>query len=283
MQFLRNFFLLFQIGIAGTLFAAPQRIVCLSPCATDILSELGISQELVGITRYCKAPAGSPARIIGGFIDPSAETVLALKPDLLVCADVWDKSFPERMAKHGIPYVTLFPESYENIKRDVTLLGEKTERHPQARQLLHEWNKTEEAIREVLKKNPLPKKPRVLIVWGEVCAGPSSYLNDIITICGGINAAPEKTTRTWPVLSREMLITTKAELLIYVTPDGPHSLSFAPELADTLKKNPAFALLPAIRTRKIFRLNENSRLLYPTPSLRHALPKLAEAIRRSSE
>lgn len=282
MSFFRCFFFLLSLA-ASTLFAAPQRIVSLAPCATDILSELGISRELVGVTRYCCIPAGSPARVIGGLIDPSAETVLALKPDLLVGADTRDKTFPERMAKYGIPYIALFPESYENIKRDVELLGKKTDREVQARRILEEWRATEQAIREALKANPLPRKPRVLILWGEVCAGTSSYLDDAIGICGGINAASAKTARAWPLLTKEMLIATRAELLIYVTPDGPHSLSFAPELADSLKKNPAFALLPAVRTRKIFRLNENSRLLYPSPSLRHALPQLADAIRKSAE
>lgn len=281
MKFISKPFFLLLVLFTGTLFAeTPQRIVSLTPCATDILSELGVTRQLVGITRYCEAPAGSEARIIGGLVDPSAETILALKPDLLIYPDARDKSFPERMAKYGVPYVTLFPESYESIKRDVTLLGEKTKRLRQANAILNEWNATEDAIRKSLKEKPLPQAPRVLILWGDVCAGERSYLNDAILRCGGINAAPAGTARAWPILSKEQLIATRTELLIYVTPDGPDALTPAPELADSLKKNPAFALLPAVRERKIFRLNENSRLLYPTPALRRALPQLADAIRR---
>lgn len=272
------------VFLAGTLFAAenPQRIVSLTPCATDILSEIGVSRELVGVTRYCKAPAGSSPRIIGGLVDPSAETILALKPDLLVHADVRDKTFLERMSKNGIRYITLFPESYENIKRDICLLGKQTGRQAQANALLKEWENAEAAIREDLKKNPLPYRPRVLILWGEVCAGENSYLNDAIELCGGINAAPAGTSRNWPLLTKEALVATRAEVLIYISADGENRFVPAPELADKLKKNPAFSLLPAIRKKKIFRLNENSRLLYPSPLLRHALPQLAEAIRKSA-
>lgn len=280
-----NFFsriFLFILLTASTLSAAetPQRIISLTPCATDILGELGIGRELIGITRYCKPPAGSQPQIIGGLLDPSAETVLSLKPDLLIQADIRDKSFLERMEKYGIPYITLFPENYENIKRDITLLGEKTGRRERAQAVVDEWARTEHAIRESLRKHPLLSRPRVLILWGEVCAGHHSYLNDAIQLCGGINAAPKGTARAWPQLSREKLITTRSDLIIYVTPDGPEQLSFAPELADTLKKNPGLAPLPAVRRRQIYRLNENSRLLYPSPQLRKALPQLAEAIRR---
>lgn len=268
--------------LAGTLFAeSPQRIVSLTPCATDILSALGVSQELVGITRYCVPLPGTQAQRIGGLIDPSSEMILALKPDLLIQADIRDKSFLERMAKQGIPYVTLFPESYENIKRDIALLGEKTGRTVRAKELLEKWEKAEKKVEEALAKQPLVRRPRVLIRWGEVFAGRASYLHDLIERCGGANAAPEKTPRAWPVLTKETILETGAEILICVTPDGPKKIERAPNLAAQLKKEAAFALLPAVRRGNVFQLNENSRLLYPSPLLMEAIPQLAEAIRQS--
>lgn len=270
-------------SVALSIVAAPQRIVSLTPCATDILCELGISRELVGVTRYCKVPSGSSPRVIGGLTDPSAETVLAFKPDLLVHADIRDKSFLRRMSKHGIAYVTLFPESYANIKRDILLLGEKTERRERANAILKEWEDAESSIRKSLRERPLPHPPRVLIFWGGVCAGSGSYLNDAIELCGGTNAVPAGTARAWPQLTKEMLIATRADLLIYVTQDGPAILSESPELSVRLKKDPGFSLLPAVRQGKVFSLNENSRLLYPSPLLRIALPQLAKVIRRCAE
>lgn len=265
--------------LTGTLFAeTPQRIVSLTPCATDLLSELGIRHELVGITRYCKPPPETRPQIIGGLIDPSPEKILTLKPDLLIHANVHDKSFLVRMAKHGIPYITLFPESYENIKRDVALLGEKTQRQPQAAAILKKWKDAETSVirRRTLKKQT--HKPRVLIAWGEVFAGPKSYLHPMIELCGGINAVSAETERAWTTLSKEQLLACRAEILICVTPDGPAQITKSPKLAETLKKNPGFRLLPALRNKNIFQINENSRLLYPSPALIRALPQLADAI-----
>lgn len=266
----------------STLFAEmPQRIVCLTPNATDILTALGITHELVGVTRYCVPPSGTQPKVIGGLIDPSIEAVLALKPDLLVHADIRDKSFLERLAKQGIPYVMLFPESYENIKRDIAFLGEKTGKSERARELLEKWTAAEKQVAESLTKTPLKKRPRVLIFWGDVCAGKDSYLNDLIERCGGTNAVSERTARAWPTLSKENLLATRAEVLICVTPDGPGTLVRAPELIDQLKKKPGFSFLPALKRGNVFRINENSRLLYPAPALMQALPQFEKALREA--
>lgn len=279
--------ILFALAAAFSAFAteetpAPRRIVSLSPNATAVLEALGVSRELVGVTRYCRVPAGSTPTVVGGLLDPSAEAVLALRPDLLVRAAVRDKSFPERMARYGIPCVELFPESYENLKRDVALLGEKTGRQERAEAILRRWDEAERAVADALARRPLPRTPRVLIAWGEVFAGRASYLDALVRICGGENAAPAS-ARAWPTLSKETLVAANADLLIRVGPDGPARLTPAPELARSLAGDPVYGRMPAVRRGNVFVLDENSRLLYPAPTLVEAIPQLAAAIRAAAE
>lgn len=278
---------LFALAAAFSAFAseeppASRRIVSLSPNATAVLEALGVSRELVGVTRYCRVPAGSTPTVIGGLLDPSAEAVLALRPDLLVRAAVRDKSFPERMARYGIPCVELFPESYENLKRDVALLGEKTGRRERADAILRRWDEAERAVADALARRPRPRAPRVLIAWGEVFAGRASYLDALVRICGGENAAPAS-ARAWPTLSKETLVAANADLLIRVGPDGPARLTPAPELARSLASDPVYGRMPAVRRGNVFVLDENSRLLYPAPTLIEAIPQLAAAIRAAAE
>ncbi|MGN0834397.1 MAG: ABC transporter substrate-binding protein [Candidatus Spyradosoma sp.] len=278
--------LLLALAAAFSAFAAeetpPRRIVSLSPNATAVLEALGVSSELVGVTRYCRVPAGASPAVVGGLIDPSAEAVLALRPDLLVRAAVRDKSFPERMARYGIPCVELFPESYENLKRDVALLGEKTGRRERADAILRRWDEAERAVADALARRPLPRAPRVLIAWGEVFAGRASYLDALVRICGGENAAPAS-ARAWPTLSKETLVASDADLLIRVGHDGPKRLTPAPELARALARDPVYGRMPAVRRGNVFVLDENSRLLYPAPTLVEAIPQLADAIRSAAE
>lgn len=64
----------------------PQRIVSLVPSQTELLAELGLENEVVGITKFCIHPEAwfrSKARV-GGTKDVRPERVAALKPDLII-------------------------------------------------------------------------------------------------------------------------------------------------------------------------------------------------------
>ena len=71
--------------------ANPNRIVSLSPSNTEILFAVGAGNNVVGVTDYCNYPPELQARIeadeiarVGGYWDPSVETILALKPNLVL-------------------------------------------------------------------------------------------------------------------------------------------------------------------------------------------------------
>lgn len=69
-------------GLAG---AAPQRIVSLTPALTEILFAVGAGDRVVGVTQFCDFPPAAKAKPkVGGYVNPSVESVLALKPDLVV-------------------------------------------------------------------------------------------------------------------------------------------------------------------------------------------------------
>jgi len=64
---------------------APQRIVSLTPALTEILFALGAGDRVVGVTQYCNYPPAARTKPkVGGYVNPSVESVLALRPDLVV-------------------------------------------------------------------------------------------------------------------------------------------------------------------------------------------------------
>jgi len=69
---------------AGLTGASPQRIVSLTPALTEILFAVGAGDRVVGVTQYCDFPPAAQAKPkVGGYVNPSVESVLALKPDLV--------------------------------------------------------------------------------------------------------------------------------------------------------------------------------------------------------
>ena len=74
------------LGRRVVLPAPPRRIVSLVPSQTELLADLGLDAETVGLTRFCVHPDGWKTRkaIVGGTKNVDAERVRALAPDLVI-------------------------------------------------------------------------------------------------------------------------------------------------------------------------------------------------------
>ena len=64
----------------------PRRIVSLVPSQTELLADLGLDAEVVGVTRFCVHPSGWKAskQIVGGTKNVRVDRVEALRPDLVL-------------------------------------------------------------------------------------------------------------------------------------------------------------------------------------------------------
>jgi len=70
-------------GGTWTLESAPQRIVSLSPMATEVLFAIGAGPQVVAVDAYSYFPEEAPVTDLSGF-DPNVEAITALEPDLVV-------------------------------------------------------------------------------------------------------------------------------------------------------------------------------------------------------
>lgn len=73
-------------GGTWTLESAPQRIVSLSPTATEILFAIGAGEQVVAVDSFSSYPEEAPVTDLSGF-DPNVEAVTAFEPDLVVIAN----------------------------------------------------------------------------------------------------------------------------------------------------------------------------------------------------
>ena len=64
----------------------PQRIVSLVPSQTELLFDLGLTEEVVGITKFCIHPADKVREktIVGGTKTLHFDRIHALQPDLII-------------------------------------------------------------------------------------------------------------------------------------------------------------------------------------------------------
>lgn len=65
--------------------ASPQRIVCGTPSVAEIVFALGVGDRVVGVSDYTVYPPKAKAKeSIGGWINPSRERLLMVKPDIII-------------------------------------------------------------------------------------------------------------------------------------------------------------------------------------------------------
>ena len=74
------------LGRPVRLAQPPRRIVSLVPSQTELLADLGLDAEVVGLTRFCVHPEGwkQRKRIVGGTKNVHPDRVVALDPDLVL-------------------------------------------------------------------------------------------------------------------------------------------------------------------------------------------------------
>ena len=75
-----------QLGRRVVVPYPPQRIVSLVPSQTELLYDLGLGAQVVGVTKFCIHPsqARQQATVIGGTKNFDFEKIAALKPDLIL-------------------------------------------------------------------------------------------------------------------------------------------------------------------------------------------------------
>ena len=75
-----------QMGRRVVVPFPPERIVSLVPSQTELLFDLGLRENVVGVTKFCIYPAEArtKATVIGGTKNFNFEKIAALKPDLII-------------------------------------------------------------------------------------------------------------------------------------------------------------------------------------------------------
>ena len=75
-----------QLGTIHTFENTPKRIISLVPSQTELLYDLGLEDEIVGITKFCVHPFHfkSTKEIIGGTKNIKIDKIKALQPDIII-------------------------------------------------------------------------------------------------------------------------------------------------------------------------------------------------------
>lgn len=105
-----------------TLEQRPEKIVSLSPTATEMLFAVGAGPQVVAVDDQSNYPADAPKTDLSGY-QPNAEAIAAKNPDLVVLSDDRNK-IVDQLAALKIPvYLTPAAQMLDDTYQQITDLG----------------------------------------------------------------------------------------------------------------------------------------------------------------
>ncbi len=251
--------------------ASAKRIVSISPSTTEAVFVVGAGPQLVGRSRYCDFPPEvTKLPQVGGYVDPSYEAILALRPDLVTGArGPAGNALAERLSARGIP--TYFPEteSFDAIDEMIVGVAERTGRANQGRAAVDRLHEHVAGIEKAVATLP---KTRVLLVFGLAplsVAGPSSFASEMIGRAGGANVVTEG--GTYPTMSRERVLALDPDVII-------NCAMMEERATERFRKDaPEWSHVRAIQTDRVVSIT-NEAVLRPGPRIDEGLALVARAI-----
>lgn len=113
------------------------RIVSICPSNTELLAYLGLKENIVGIDNYSDWPDVEHLPKVGPDLDIDMDAVEKLQPDLVVASlsvPGMEKNIVA-LKERNLPFITLNPNSLQEIGEDILTLGEAVYQEKRAREL----------------------------------------------------------------------------------------------------------------------------------------------------
>jgi len=277
----------------------PKRIVSLSPSNTEILFAVGAGDRVVGVTDHCNYPTKLVSRVnsdetvrVGGYWDPSVETIVGLNPDLVFvstakctvktnnckieCSRRCEKivNVANRLKSLGIDVVILAPHSLDDVLNDILSVGNATGNATEAKALVDNLRQRINSV--VMASKKISNRPKVYFeVWNDpyISVNQKTWIGNIIQLAGGKNVFAESVTE-WPMLSSENIIDRNPDVLVFpVIPGVPR---FWGSFED-VKKRQGWNDISAVKEGRLYEV-ERDLISRPGPRLVESLELLGKII-----
>ncbi len=191
-----------QLNRQIELDAVPKRIISTVPSQTELLIDLGLSDYLVGRTKFCIHPKDTVSKIpkIGGTKNLKIDKIIELKPDLIIANK-------EENTKEDIELLaTKFPvwiSDIFNLKDaldSIKGIGQVTHSIESAQNLISNIKKEFQNI----KKANTPQKV-VYLIWQNpyISVGNDTFIHDMLEKMGWTNAFEDLSR--YPEVSIDMI------------------------------------------------------------------------------
>ncbi len=228
-----------QTGRQLALTKLPERIISLVPSQTELLFDLELDKEVIGITKFCVHPDKwyRSKKRIGGTKNVNIEEVASLQPDLIIANKEENNKeqilFLQEIAPVWVSDIRNMDDAIEMILH----IGLITGKSANALKITAQIQSKFVDLSGWIANHTLPHYKTVYLIWKDpyMVAGGDTFINHMLNLCGWNNVFANK--ERYPTVSIEELILQKPELLLLSSEPYPfgntHILEFQKQLPDT--------------------------------------------------
>lgn len=217
----------------------PKRIVSLVPSQTELLFDLGLRDEVIGITKFCIHPNEwfRTKTRIGGTKKYDFEKIKKLTPDLIIGnKEENEQSQIELLMKEYTVWMSdiyTLKDALDMIMRIGVMVGKSKEATLLKLEIESEFKKC------AINKSGLPLKASYLI-WKDpyMVAGKNTFINEMLHYCGFNNVFNKEEFNRYPQVSIEQIKEAKPDVVFLSSEPYPFKDKHINEFKTICKNTP---------------------------------------------
>lgn len=254
-------------GVDLVLDEAPQRIVSLSPYATEILCEIGAGDQLAAVDLFANCPSGGTDKPELDSFEPSLEAIAGFEPDLVY---VDGEGILEALRQIDIQvlYLTL-PSSLDEVLERIVEFGLVVDREAEAEALVESLTERIDAVEETV--SVIEEGPRIFheLDTTYFTVSPESFIGDFYNILKAQNIAAGGEGE-YLQLTAEVIVERDPEVIILAD-------EAAGVTVESLNDRPGWDTLTAVKEGRVCLVDPDI-VSRPGPTIADGLEALAQCI-----
>jgi iron complex transport system substrate-binding protein len=220
-------------------------IASLVPSATDLIVGMGATDRLVAVSVYdSKRPDVGHLPKAGDYQTVDWELLASLHPSLLctaISSDRQTQGFKDHAAALAITPLDMKVDRLVDIDTALDRLGDALKLSDRSNIAKAQIHARLDAVRKQVGNQPVIPVLIVTDAAAEAVVGPDNYLDDLLKLSGGSNAAALLHV-AYPSIDREMLLHLAPQVIIQLLPDAsPQEKDQAAAVWRSLPQIPAVA------------------------------------------
>jgi iron complex transport system substrate-binding protein len=263
-----------EVKLAGP----AQRIVSLAPSNTEILFAVGAGKQVVGRDDFSDFPAEAASLPkIGSLEKQNTEQIVALKPDLVLAAEINSQEQVKALTDLGLTvYYLSNPKTLEDMYTNLETVAKLTSHEQETATLIESLKARVAAVDEKVKS--AAAKPVVFYELDSTdpakpwTAGTGSFVDALIARAGGVNLTSAAGIKDpYPQVSVEQVVSTDPDMILL------GDATWGGVTAEAVAQRPGWEKLKAVTGKQVYPFDDNT-VSRPGPRLVDGLEALAKLL-----